>query len=163
MASRRGAASSEKHDPQKPEVHAIQLQNRITSGTPHAAKNLRDDPGVFDHFEKLHDDYKATGDVGINDHTRKIIIMQILPKELQKATRDTLMAARQSIAQAMPAYLTTIIKQRCEFDELVMGSGLPMDAGGREVVEDAGSLGQGLAWLWASAAAEEVEQPLAGP
>ena len=45
---------------------------------------------------------QATGDAGNNDITKKTIMMQLLPREFQKATRDTLMAARQTMAAASP-------------------------------------------------------------
>jgi len=69
-------------------------------------------------------------------------MMQLLPPSLKIATRDTLMAARQTFSQVSAEYLETIIVQRCEFDEAAMGSAIPMDAGGVEAHDDAGSLGQ---------------------
>ena len=78
----------------------------------------------------MFDDYeKATGDVGINDSTKKTILMQLLRASLRVATRDTLMAARQTFVSVSAEYLETIIVQRCEFDEAAMGSAIPMDAG----------------------------------
>ena len=69
---------------------------------------------------------------------------QILPRELKKASRDTLMAAWQMMAQVSPDYLSTIIVQRCEFDEASMESAIPVDAAGavKSGDDDAGSLGQ---------------------
>ena len=69
-------------------------------------------------------------------------MMQLLPPALRVATRDTLMAARQTMVGVTPDYLSTIV-QRCEFDEAVMGSAIPMDAGGVDAAaDDAGSLCQ---------------------
>ena len=71
-------------------------------------------------------------------------MMQLLPPALRVATRDTLMAARQTFTQVSPEYLETIIVQRCEFDEAAMGSAIPMDAGVVDTQtphDDAGSLG----------------------
>ena len=92
------------------------------------------------------DDYEeATGDCGINDSTKKTIMMQLLPASLRVATRDTLMAARQTFVGVSAEYLGTIIVQRCEFDEAAMGSAIPMDAGGvgtQGASDEAASLGQ---------------------
>ena len=53
------------------------------------------------------------------------------------------MAAQQKMAEVTPEYSSTIIVQRCEFDEQAMGSAVPMDLGAVEEGEDdAGSLGQ---------------------
>ena len=70
-------------------------------------------------------------------------MMQLLPPALKIATRDTLMAAQQSFKDVNPDYLKTVIVQRCGFDEVAMGSAIPMNAGAVDAaVEDAGSLGQ---------------------
>ena len=111
---------------------------------------MGDVPIVLDQFQRLLDDYEeATGDVGINDSTKKTIMMQFLPQPLCVATRDTLMAARQSFVGVSPDYLSTIIVQRCDFDEAALGGAIPMEAGAVEQ-EDAGSLGQrGVGPGWA--------------
>ena len=90
------------------------------------------------------DDYEeSTVDCGINDATKKTIMMQLLPQALRVTTRDTLMAARQTFVSVSPEFLRTIITQRCEFDEAAMGSAVPMDAGAVETAaDDAGSMGQ---------------------
>ena len=69
-------------------------------------------------------------------------MMQFLPQSLPVATRDTFRAARQTFVSVSADYLKAIIVQRCEFDEAAMGSAIPMDAGGVDAHEDAGSLGQ---------------------
>ena len=70
-------------------------------------------------------------------------MMQSCPPALRTATRDTLMAARQTMTAVSPEYLATIVTQRCEFDEAAMGSAIQMDAGGVDAAaDDAGSLGQ---------------------
>ena len=82
--------------------------------------------------------------MGINDSTKKTIMMQLLLPALRVATRDTLMAARQTFTQVFPEYLETIIVQRCEFDEAAMGSAIPMEAGSVDTHaahDEAGSLG----------------------
>ena len=65
--------------------------------------------------------------------------MQLLTSSLKIATRDTLMAARQTFVGVSADYLETIIVQRCEFDEAAMGSAIPMDAGGADAHDDAPS------------------------
>ena len=134
-------------DPQNPEVHAAQLEHLVTFGTRNVVKQLGDVPTVLDQFQRMLDDYEeATGDCGINDATKKTIMMQLLPQSLRVATRDTLMAARQTFVSVSPEYLRTIITQRCEFDEVALGSAIPMDAGAvaesAVLTEDAGSMGQ---------------------
>ena len=93
----------------------------------------------------LYDYEEATGDVGINDQTKKTIIMQVFLPLLRVGTRGTLMAARQTFVSVEPDYLATIIVQRSEFDGAAMCSAIPMDAGGVDAAaaaDDAGSLGQ---------------------
>ena len=75
--------------------------------------------------------------MGINDSAKKTIMMQF-----RIATRDALMAARQSFVSVSSDDIETIIVQRCEFDEAAMGTAIPMDAGGVDAHEDVGSLGQ---------------------
>ena len=67
--------------------------------------------------------------------------MQLLPQSLRVATRFTLMAARQTFVGVSAKYLSTIIVQRCDFDEAALGSAIPMEASAVEQ-EDSGSLGQ---------------------
>ena len=57
-------------------------------------------------------------------------MMQLLPSSLNIAIRYTLMAARQTFVGVSADYHGTIIVQRCEFYEALMGSAIPMDAGG---------------------------------
>ena len=125
-------------------MHAAQLEHIVTFGTRNVVKQLGDVPTVLDKFRRVLDDYEeATGDCGINDSTKKTIMMQLLPASLRVATRDTLMAARQTFVGVSAEYLETIIVQRCEFDEAAMGSAIPMDAGGVDTGNDeAESLGQ---------------------
>ena len=86
-----------KFDPQNAEVHAAQLEHIVTLGTRNAVKQLGDVPTGLDQFRRVLDDYEeATGDCGINDSAKKTIMMQLLPASLRVATRDTLMAARQT-------------------------------------------------------------------
>ena len=131
-----------KFDPQNAEVHAAHLEAIVTFGTRNCVKSVGDVPTVLDQFQRLLDDYEeVTNDTGINDSTKKTIIMQLLPQSLRVATRDTLMAARQTFVSVSPDYLRQIIDQRCDFDDAALGSAIPMDAGAVEQ-EDAGSLGQ---------------------
>ena len=119
-----------KYNPQNPEVHAAQLEAIVSFGHRNAVRQLGDVPTVLDQFQRVLDDYEeATGDNGINDQTKKTIMMQLLPAPLKTATRDTLMAARTIVKEVTPDYLATVICQRCEFDEAAMGSAIPMDAG----------------------------------
>lgn len=70
-------------------------------------------------------------------------MMQLLAPSLKTATRETLMAARPTFNGVSPDYPRTIIGQRCESDEVSMGSPVPMDAGAVDTAaNDAGSLGQ---------------------
>ena len=70
-------------------------------------------------------------------------MMQLLPPSLKTATRDTLMVAHQTLKDVKPDYLSTIIVQRCEFDEAAMDTAVPMDAGAvKAATDDAGALGQ---------------------
>ena len=69
-------------------------------------------------------------------------MMQLLPPAPKIATRDTLMATRQTFAAVSAKYLETFSVQRCDFDDAAMGSAIPMDAGGVDSQEDVGSLGQ---------------------
>ena len=86
-----------KFDPQNAEVHAAHLEAIVTFGTRNCVKSVGDVPTVLGQFQRLLDDYEeATGDSGINDSIKKTIIMQLLPEPLRVATRDTLMAARQT-------------------------------------------------------------------
>ena len=102
-------------DPQNPEVHAAQVEHIVTFGSRNVVKHLGDVPMVLDHFQMVVDDYEeGTGDVGINDATKKTIMMQLLPHDPRKATCDMLMAARRSMAAVTPDYLSTIIVQRCD-------------------------------------------------
>ena len=135
---------SRRFDPQNPAVHAADLEAIITFGSKNAVKSTADVEAKLNKFERALEDYEeATGECGINDSTKKTIMMQLLPRDLQKATRDTLMAAQQQMASVTPEYLSTIIVQRCEFDEQAMGSAVPMDLGAVDTeVDDAGSLGQ---------------------
>ena len=55
-------------------------------------------------------------------------MMQLLPQSLRVATRDTLMAARQTFVGVSAEYLATIIVQRCDFDEAALGSAIPTEA-----------------------------------
>ena len=107
-------------------------------------KQVGDVPTVLDQFQRMLDDYgEATVDCGINDATKKTIMMQLLPQPLRVATRDTLMAARQTFVSVSPDYLRNIITQCCEFDEAALGGAIPMDARAVEaavVTEDAGSM-----------------------
>ena len=106
-------------------------------------KTLGDVPTVLGQFQRVLDDSEeATGDVGTNDPSKKTIMMQLLPTSLRVAGCDTPMAARQTFVGVSPDYLSTIIVQRCEFDEAAMGNAVPMDAGGIDAHEDTGSLGQ---------------------
>ena len=106
-------------------------------------KSLGDVPTILDQSRRvLDDDEEATGGCGINDSTKKTIMMQLLPSSLNTATHDTLKAARQTFVSVSAEYLETIIVQRCEFDEAAMGSAISMDAGGVDAHDDAGSLGQ---------------------
>ena len=134
-----------KIDPQNAEVFAAQLEQIITFGTRNAVRQLGDVPTVLDQFRRVLDDYEEnSGDEGSNDSTKKTIMMQLLPPALRVATRDTLMAARQTFTQVSPEYLETIIVQRCEFDEAAMGSTIPMEAGEVDTQathDDAGSFG----------------------
>ena len=92
-----------KFDPQNAEVHAAHLEAIVTFGTRNCVKSVEDVPSVLDQFQKLLDDYEeVTGDCGINDSTKKTIIMQLLPQSLRVATRDTLMAARQTFVSVSP-------------------------------------------------------------
>ena len=132
-----------KFDPQSAEVHAAQLEAIVSFGMRSTVKSLGDVPTILDQFRRVLDDYEeATGDPGINDSTKKTIMLHFLPLALKFATRDTLMVARQTFSQVSAEYLETIIVQRCEFDEAAMGSAIPMDAGGVDAHDDAGSLGQ---------------------
>jgi len=133
-----------KFDPQNAEVHAAQLEHIVTFGTRNVVKQLGDVPTVLDQFRRVLDDYEeATGDCGINDSTKKTIMMQLLPASLRVAIRATRMVARQTFVGVSAEYLETIIVQRCEFDEAAMGSAIPMDAGGVDTGNDeAASLGQ---------------------
>ena len=129
-----------KFDPQNAEVHAAQLEN-IVSFCATRSNHCPDVPTILDQFRRVLDDYEeATGECGINDSTKKTIMMQFLPASLKIATRDTLMAARQTFVGVSAEYLETIIVQRCEFDEVAMGSAVPMEAGA-VADDDAGSLG----------------------
>ena len=129
-------------DPQSAEVHAAQLESIVSFGMRNAVKNLGDVPCILDQFRRVVDDYEqSTGDPGINGST-KTIMMQLLPAALKIATRDALMAARQTFVGVSAVYLETIIVQRCELDEAALGSDIPMDAGGVYTQDDAGSLGQ---------------------
>ena len=74
-------------------------------------------------YEALEDYEEATGQPGINDSTKRAIMMQVLPPELGIAVRNTVMAAQKTMATVTPDYLYTVIQQRCEFDETV-GAGL---------------------------------------
>ena len=115
-----------KLDPQNAEAHAAQLENIVSFGMRNALKTLGDVPTVLNQFRLVLADYEeATGDPGV-----KTIMMQLLPASLKIATRDTLMAARQTFVGVSADYLQTIIEQRCEFDEAAVGSAIPMDAGG---------------------------------
>ena len=69
-------------------------------------------------------------------------MMQLLPQSLRVATRDTLMATRQTFVSVSRDYLATIIVQRCDFDEAAMGRAIPIDSGGVDAQDDAGSFGQ---------------------
>ena len=134
-----------KYDPQNPEVHAAQLENIVNFGHRNLVKSIADVPTVLDQFQRALDDYEeATGDAGINDQTKKTIMMQLLPPALKSATRDTLMAARYTVVSVSPDYLATVICQRCEFDDAAMGNSVPMEAGAvaDQAADDAGSLGQ---------------------
>ena len=105
-----------KYDPQNPEVHTLQLEHIITYGSKSEAKSLADVPTALDVFDRILDDYEeATGDVAINDATKKTIMMQLCPPALRKATRDTIMAAQKTMKSVTPDDLHTIIVQRCEF------------------------------------------------
>ena len=75
------------------------------------------------------DDYEeATGECGINDSTKNIIMMQLLPASLKVAIRDILWRrTRHLLACPQTEYLETIIVQRCEFDEFAMGSAIPTE------------------------------------
>ena len=65
-----------KYDPQNPEVHAAQLEGIVNFGHRNAVRQLGDVPTVLDQFQRLLDDYEeATGDNGINDQTKKTIVM----------------------------------------------------------------------------------------
>ena len=69
-----------KFDPQKAEVYAAQLEHIVTFGTRSVVKSLGDVPTVLDQFRRVLDDYKeATGEVGIDDSTKKTLMMQLLP------------------------------------------------------------------------------------
>lgn len=132
-----------KFDPQNAEVHAARLEQLITFGSRSGVKSLGDAPTILDTSRRALDDYEeATGEAGINEATKKTIMMQLLPPALKIATRDTLMAARTTFAGVSAEYLETIIVQWCEFDDATMGSAIPMDAGGVDAQEDVGSLGQ---------------------
>ena len=97
-----------KFDPQNAEVFASRLEQIVTFGTRNAVRQLEDVPTVLDQFRRVLDDYEEnTGDVRINDSTKKTIMMQLLPPALRVATRDTLMAARQTFTQVSPEYLET--------------------------------------------------------
>lgn len=135
---------TKRFDPQNPAVHAADLEAFITFGAKNVVKSTSEVEAKLNKFERALDDYEeATGECGINDSTKKTIMMQILPPALKKATRDTLMAAQQKMADVTPEYLQTIIVQRCEFDDEAMGSAVPMDLGAVDAEEDdAGSLGQ---------------------
>ena len=109
--------------PQNAEVHAAQLESIVSFGMRHAVKSLGDVPMILDHFRRVLDDYEeAAGESGINDSTKKTIMMQLLPASLKVATRDTLMAARQTFVGVSAEYFETIIVQRCEFVEVAMGT-----------------------------------------
>ena len=132
-------------DPQNPQVHAMQLQHLIMWGANHAVKSVADVPQALDQFERAMDDYHdVTGEEGINEGTRKTIMMQLLPAALVKATLDTVQAMQKDIKTISWTLLSTTICQRCEFDEAAMGSAVPMEfnAVGDEEREDAGSLRQ---------------------
>ena len=132
-----------KFDPQNAEVHSAHLEHLITFGTRKGVKSLGDVPTILDQFRRAFDDYEeATGDVGINESTKKTIVMQLLPPALKVATRDTLMAARQAFAAVSAEHLQTTIVQRCDSDDATIGSAIPMGAGGVDSQEDVGSLGQ---------------------
>ena len=131
-----------KFDPQNPEVHAAKLQGLITYGVTHKAKSISEVPFILNEFERALEEYtEATGTEGINEATKKTIMIQICPPELRKGVRDTIMAAQKTQHSITSIYLHTIIKQRCEFDDAAMGEAVPMDA--NQVDEDdAWSLGQ---------------------
>ena len=79
-----------KLDPQNAEVHAAQLEQIVTFGIRNLVKNLGDFSSVLDQFRKVLDDYEeATGIVGVNESTKKTIMMHLLPQSLRVATRDT--------------------------------------------------------------------------
>ena len=138
------------HNPQIAEVHAAQLEHIITFGTRNMVKQVGDVPTVLDQFQRVLDDFdEATGEPGINDSTKKTIMMQLLPPALRVATRDTLKFARQTFTGVFADYLQTNIVQRGEVDEAAMGSAIPMDAGivdAAAAADDAGSLGQRGVW-----------------
>ena len=96
-------------DPQNAEVHAAQLEHLVTFGTRNVVKQLGDVPTVLDQFQRMLDDEEATGDCGINDATKKTILMQLLPQSLWVAPRDSLMAARETFVSVSPDYLRTSI------------------------------------------------------
>ena len=90
-------------NPQNPEVHTLKLENIITYGSKHKVRSVADVPTVLDSFERILDDYEeATGQEAVNEGTKKTIMMQLLPTDLQRATRDTLMAARQTMKEVTP-------------------------------------------------------------
>ena len=112
-------------DPQNPEVQGL-----ITYGVMHMAKSIADVPFILNEFEQALEEYaEATGTEGINEDTKKTIMMQICPPELREATRDTIMAAQKTQQTISANYLTTIPKQRCEFDDAALGEAVLMDAG----------------------------------
>ena len=62
------------------EAHAAQLEHIVSFGMRNAVNNSGDVPTVLDQFQRVLDDYEeATGDPGINDSTKKTIMMQLLP------------------------------------------------------------------------------------
>ena len=87
---------------------------------------MADVPTALDVFDRVLDDYEeATGDVAVNDATKKTIMMQLWPPALRKATRDTIMAAQKTMKSASSDYLHAIIVQRCEFDDAALEAALP--------------------------------------
>ena len=58
---------------------------------------------MLDRFQRVLDDYdEATGELGINDQTKKTRMIQLLPGPIKTATRDSLMAARTTVKEVTP-------------------------------------------------------------